>query len=432
MKSANEDRPSVTLITEYFYPEEASTAQLLTSLATGLQGDFDVSVITGRPNYHAGDETESVPARETHEGVSIERLPATRLDKDTLPFRVVNWITFTLLVFWRLVQSRGSDDVALVLSNPPILPLAAWAAKRVCGLSYAYLIYDMYPDFPVALGMISKDSIIVRGWGRVMEMVYRDADRIVVLGASMKQRLTSKMERDPAFSPGKVEVIPNWEDGSFITPRPKCKNPFAQEEGLTGSFTLLYSGNIGRFHELRTAIDAIGRLEERDRDDIEFVVIGEGARKEEHQRYVERWGIRNVRFLPFQPMDRLPETLTACDASLVGIIPEVEGMCVSSKLYSSLAAGRPILAVVGEGDEVARTVREHDCGAYVRPGDAEAAAETLAEWADNPAHSKDLGQRARMTFEGNYTRSRAVDAYAALFNRMHDRRCPLNATQGDR
>ena len=150
MKSANEDRPSVTLITEYFYPEEASTAQLLTSLATGLQGDFDVSVITGRPNYHAGDEIESVPARETHEGVSIERLPATRLDKDTLPFRIVNWITFTLLVFWRLVRTRGSDDVALVLSNPPILPLAARAAKRVCGLSYAYLIHDMYPDFPVA------------------------------------------------------------------------------------------------------------------------------------------------------------------------------------------------------------------------------------------------------------------------------------------
>ena len=119
-------------------------------------------------------------------------------------------------------------------------------------------------------------------------------------------------------------------------------------------------------------------------------------------------------------MDRLPETLTACDASLVGIIPEVEGMCVSSKLYSSLAAGRPILAVVGEGDEVARTVREHDCGAYVRPGDAEAAAETLAEWADNTARSKDLGQQARAVFEANYTRSHAVETYGRLFKQMHN------------
>ncbi|WP_118828624.1 glycosyltransferase family 4 protein [Salinibacter ruber] len=414
-----EDSPRITLVTEYFYPEEASTAQLLTSLATGLQGDFDVSVLTGRPNYHPGDETESVLTREQHKGVSIERLPATRLDKDTLPFRVVNWITFTLLVFWRLVRTRDSDDVALVLSNPPLLPLAAWAAKRICGISYGYLIYDMYPDFPVALGMISEESIVARWWERVMRMIYRDADQIVVLGNSMKRRLTSKMDDDPAFSPAKVEVIPNWEDGDFITPIPKSENSFAHEEDLMGSFVLLYSGNIGRFHELRTSIDAIGLLEEQGRDNIELVVIGEGARKANHQRYVEQQGIRHVRFLPFQPVERLPETLTACDASLVGIIPEVEGMCVSSKLYSALAAGRPILAVVGEDDEVAWAVRDHGCGAHIPPGDVEAAAETLAEWADNPTLSEDLGEHARTSFEANYTRTHAVEAYRGLFEQMH-------------
>jgi glycosyltransferase involved in cell wall biosynthesis len=96
-------------------------------------------------------------------------------------------------------------------------------------------------------------------------------------------------------------------------------------------------------------------------------------------------------------------------------------MCVSSKLYSSLAAGRPILAVVGEGDEVARTVREHDCGAYVRPGDAEAAAETLAGWADDSAYSEELGEHARAAFEAHYTRCHAVRAYRNLFEQMHGR-----------
>jgi len=414
------DTPSLTLITEYFYPEEAATAQLLTSLATGLQGDFDVSVLTGRPNYHPGDETESVAPQEDHEGVSIERLPATRLDKDTLSYRVINWITFTLLVFWRLIRTQDSNEVVLVLSNPPILPLATWAAKRICGVSYAYLIYDMYPDFPVALDIISDDSIVVRWWERVMRLVYRDADRIVVLGDSMERRLTDKMRADPEFSPGKIEVIPNWEDGSFISPLPKSANTFAQEQDLDGQFTLLYSGNIGRFHELRTAIDAIRLLEEQGRNDIEFLVIGEGARKADHKQYVEQQGIRNVRFLPFQPMDRLPETLTAGDASLVGIIPEVEGMCVSSKLYSALAAGRPILAVVGEGDEVARVVRTQECGAHSRPGDAEQAAETLAQWADLPAYSEELGERARAAFEAHFTRSHAVEAYGRLFDQMHN------------
>ncbi len=409
----------VTILTEYFYPEEASTAQLLTSLATGLQGHFDVSVITGQPNYHPGDENASVPDRETHQGVSIERVSATRLDKDNLIYRVINWITFCLLVFWRLVRSRGEDEVVLVLSNPPVLPFAAWAAKRIRGFSYAYLIYDMYPDFPVALNMVSEDSPVVNIWERAMRMVYRDADRIVVLGDSMKRRLKNKMNGDHSFSPEKITVIPNWEDGDFINPMPKSQNSFAQEQGLVESFTLLYSGNIGRFHELRTAIDAIRLLEDRGRDDIQFLVIGEGARKQEHQRYVKQQGIENVCFLPFQPMDRLSETLTACDASLVGIIPEVEGMCVSSKLYSALAAGRPILAVVGERDEVAQTVQGHECGAYVQPGDAETAASILVEWADHPSRSENLGNRAREVFEAHYTRAEAVKAYGRLLDQMH-------------
>ncbi|MCS3749304.1 glycosyltransferase involved in cell wall biosynthesis [Salinibacter ruber] len=421
MKPTNEDRPRVTLVTEYFYPEEASTAQLLTSLAKGLQDDFDVSVLTGRPNYHPGDETESVPMREHHDGVLIERLPATRLDKDTLAYRVVNWLTFTLLVFWRLVRTRGSDDVVLSLSNPPILPLAAWAAKRIRGFSYAYLIYDMYPDMPIGLGFLDEDSTVARMWERLIRLVYRDADRIVVLGGSMERRLTNKMKNDPGFDPDKIEIIPNWEDGTFIKPTPKSENAFVQEQGFDEKFTLLYSGNIGRYHELSTAIEAIGLLEDRGRDDIELVIIGEGARKAEHQQHVEREQIQNVRFLPFQPMERLPETLTACDASLVGIVPKMEGICVSSKLYSALAAGRPILAVVGEGDEVARVVREHECGAYIPPGNAKQAAQTLASWADQPALAEDLGQRARSTFEANYTESHAVEAYALLFERMRAR-----------
>jgi hypothetical protein len=107
------------------------------------------------------------------------------------------------------LRTRDSDDVALMLSNPPILPLAAWAAKRMTGLSYAYLIYDMYPDFPIVLDIIPEDRLRVRGWERVTQMVYRNADRIVVLGDSMKRRLASKMEQDSAFSTKKVEGIPN-------------------------------------------------------------------------------------------------------------------------------------------------------------------------------------------------------------------------------
>lgn len=413
-----QDRKSVTVLTEYFYPEEASTAQLLTELGSGLTDSFDVSVITAYPYYHDEDRERSVPRRENHDGVEIRRVRSTRFDKDKIPLRVVNWLSFAFFVFVRLLRTDHSNDVKLVLSNPPILPFVTWLFKRVRGTPYVYLIYDMYPDMPVALGVISEDGVIARLWQRAMQAVYRDADRIVVLGESMERRLTEKMVDDPEFDSDKIVVIPNWEDEEFIRPMDKSDNKFAADYDTREKFTLLYSGNIGRFHELETAIDAIEVLEDRGRDDIQLLIIGEGARKHDLIRRVNQKDIDNVQFLPFQPLDRLPETLTCGDASLVGIKPEMEGMCVSSKLYSSLAAGMPVLAIVGKEDEVARVVRENDCGAYVPPGNSDRAADVLAEWAENPTDAMECGRNARRTLENNYTKEHAVKAYTSLFAKL--------------
>jgi len=405
----------ISVLTEYFHPEEASTAQLMTELTTGLTDRFDVSVVTARPNYHDADREQSAPASETVDGVDVSRVRSTRFDKDSLPRRVVNWITFTVLVTVHILRHHRDDDAILTLSNPPILPLAAWFHKRITGTPYAYLVYDMYPDMAVELGYISADGPIARIWGWVMRRVYRDADRIVVLGESMRDRLETKMADGEQFDPDKIVVIPNWEDETFIEPKAKADNEFANEQDTTDTFTLVYSGNVGRFHDVETAIDAIGLLEERGRSDVQLLVIGEGARKDELESYVEREGIENVRFLPFQPLERLPETLTCGDASLVGIKPGMVGMCVSSKLYSSLAAGMPVLAVVGEGDEVARVVENSECGRHVEPGKAGEVADVLATWADDPDIVATLGENARDELERRYTLDQAVAAYAELF-----------------
>lgn len=406
---------SLIILTEYFYPEEASTAQLLTDMATGLANEFDVSVLTGRPNYHAADRSQGVPRRETFEGVSIIRVGSTRFDKDTLPLRVINWLTFTLLVAVKLLR-WGHSEALLVLSNPPILPFAAWLSKQVSGTPYVFLLHDMYPDMPVALGVISEDGIFARIWEWTIRRVYCDADRIVVLGESMERRLVEKMADVEEFDRGKVQVIHNWEDPEFIEPLVKADNDFARDNGTQNEFTLVYSGNIGRYHELETAIETFEVLEERGHPDVQFLIIGEGNQKERLRRLAEEKGLDTVRFLPFQPQERLPETLTCGDASLVGIDPEMAGMCVSSKLYSSLAAGMPILAVVSDGDEVAHVVSEADCGVHVEPGDCERAADVIEHWAEERSRREKLGSNARKCFEQNYTKDCALQAYRDLFS----------------
>lgn len=412
------DRPNVTFLTEYFYPEEASTAQLITTLATGLTDRFDVAALTTLPSYHDGDRERSPPRSQRYRDVAIRRVRASRFDKDRLPLRLVNWLTFVVIALFRLLGSFRDDDVRVVLSNPPILPLATWLVKRIQGIPYIYVVYDVYPEMPIQLGYISSDGVIARTWHRLMAVIYRDADRIVVLGDSMKRHLLEKHAGDPAFNSEKVVVIPNWEDPSFIEPMDKADNAFATEQGTDEQFTLLYSGNIGQFHEIETAIEAIAELEDRGRTDVQLLVIGEGGRKAELEQYVDQIGVENVRFLPFQPMDRLPETLTCGDASLVGIKAEMEGLCVSSKLYSSLAAGMPVLAIVSEGDEVARVVRMYDCGAWVEPGDVDRAADLLADWADDPEVASYLGANARECLVSQFSQEHAVEAYQSVLDEL--------------
>jgi len=408
-----EDALSVTVVTEYYHPEEASTAQLLTELTTDLaDGGFDVSVVTARPNYHPDDRSASVPRHEIHDGVDVRRVPATRFDKDVLPLRIVNWLTFTLLAAAALLWRHRDADAVLVLSNPPILPAAAWLHKRVTGTPYAYLVYDVYPDMAVALGLLD-DGLVVRAWERAMRVVYADADRVIVLGESMRRTVAEKVEA-AGGDPDKIRIVPNWEDSSFVEPMSKVENAFAREHGTVEPFTLVYSGNVGRFHDLETAVDAIAELEDRGRRDVELLIIGEGAKKNSLQRRVRDRGVEGVSFLPFQPLERLPESLTCGDASLVTVERGVEGLCVSSKLYSSLAAGRPVLALVGPGDEVARVVENCDCGARVDQGDADAVADVLARWADDPELADRLGRNARECLLENYTREHAVKAYAEL------------------
>jgi glycosyltransferase involved in cell wall biosynthesis len=94
---------------------------------------------------------------------------------------------------------------------------------------------------------------------------------------------------------------------------------------------------------------------------------------------------------------------------------------VSSKLYSSLAAGRPVLAVTGRDDDVRRIVESFDCGAWVEPGDVEGAESALRSWMDDPDLASRLGANARRCLEERFTRERAVDAYRDLLRSVIDR-----------
>lgn len=396
------------LVTGYFHPDSASTAQLMTDLATGVADrGLPLSVYTTQPNYHVGDH-ERQPRSETHDGVPVRRIRAPQLGGSSLPHRLFNWAVFTLWMFVVLATHREAERELVFVSNPPFLPPAMWLLCKLRGWDYTFIVYDLYPDVIVASGFLDSDGFVYRVWSYINAHVLANANNVVALGQVMRERIIEAA--GPGLDPDSVSVIHNWADGEFIQPMDKADNPFSQEHDLVDPFTLLYSGNIGTNHDLETVVEAARAFAD---EPVRFLIIGEGDMKDHIVGLADQYGLTGdtVEFMPFLDYELLPHSLTSADVSLVSVQEGMKGLCVSSKLYTSLAAGQPVLVVSEPEDDEARIVRRHDAGLTVSQGDVHGMVEAIERWRSDPGLVERQGTNARAAFEAHFTKERSLDRY---------------------
>ena len=402
-------KKSVKLLTEYFYPELAATGQLMAQLAMGLIGKgFEVEVYTSQPTYQGQDKSK-LSGREEYKGVKINRLSATQLDKNKPLFRIVNWLTFSFLTLINLIFKSKQKDILLILSNPPILPFVGLFLSLFRGQRYVLIIYDVYPDMAVTLGVVNENGLPVKLWNRLNKILYYRASRIVVLGERMKQTIIRKSDRKTDTS--KIKIIHNWEDPEFIKPMRKEENPFAREHNYHKYLILLYSGNLGQHHDLATLVYAAERVKNLP---IKFVFIGDGAKKKKLEEIVRERNLKNIDFHPYQPLDKLPETLTCGDISIISEDKRVNGLCVSCKIYSALAAGNAILALVNKDSDVAKIVQKGKCGLIVEQNNVDEVVDCIKNFYYNKKIVKEMGNKARLCFENNYTLNHSLEKYVEM------------------
>jgi glycosyltransferase involved in cell wall biosynthesis len=210
----------------------------------------------------------------------------------------------------------------------------------------------------------------------------------VALGETMRQRLIEGKGSDPA----KTLVIPDWADCTEIVPGPK-RNPFSIANGLVEKFVVMHSGNIGLSQSLETLVHAAARLSEY--PDIEVVFVGEGVKKPGLIDLARALSLNNVRFLPYQPIEKLRESFAAADVFVVSLKVGMAGYIVPSKLYGILAAGRPYIAAVEDASEVTGITTKYDCGLLASPGDPGDLAEKVLALYRDRERTRQLGVNAR-------------------------------------
>lgn len=207
----------------------------------------------------------------------------------------------------------------------------------------------------------------------------------------------------------RIRIVHNWCDGQAIRPLARSQNPLRESLGLGDAFVVMYSGNLGRAHDLNVIIQAARLLKER--PSVVFLVVGDGVQRPWFEAEVERRGLRNIRLEGYQPRERLGESLSIGDVHLVSLRAELEGLIVPSKFYGVAAAGRPTVFIGSQEGEIARILKEENCGVCVAPDDGEALAEQIAALESDPDARKAMGRAARQVFEKQFDQPIALAAW---------------------
>ena len=392
----------ILLLNEYYPPDTSATAKMAMHVAETLAKSHQVTVVAGRPSY---DPDEFYPYKllrsDTRNGVVVERVGSTAYPRHQMKRRVSNYLSYLALAVPRALAIR--PDVVLAMTDPPVAGIAGAFIARLAGRPFVYNIRDLYPDMAIGGDIVRPNSWASR-WEKMHRSALKRAARVIVLGDDMRNRILAK-----GVAPERVVVV---RDGtSFPASMPLQSDPVVQEIRSGFPFVALHAGNLGFYGAWGTLLRAAEMLRN---ENAALVFVGDGANRASLEASAA--GSPNVRFLPFRPYEQVPHVMMAGDVHIVTIKRGLEGVVVPSKLYSILAAGRPVLAVAPDSSDTARIVTESGCGLAADPDDPAAVAKAICELRRDPARLCEMGRRARETAE-KYARVNELQLFAGIIEK---------------
>ncbi len=363
----------ILIVSQVYVPDPAAVGQHMASAAEELAArGAEVTVLSADRGYD--DPSVRYVRRERRGGVEVRRLPFSSLGKRSLPVRLAGMLSFLGQACLRALFTRGLD-VILVSTSPPMAGALLAAIARLRRVPLVFWAMDLNPEQALALGKARPGGLGARVFAWSNRFLQASVSRVIVLDRYMAARLE---ERGPERPPTKI--LPPWPLESEELARAEG-GAFRRAHGLEGKFVVMHSGNHSLAHPLTTLLGAARALREDAR--IRFVFVGGGVGKREVEAAV-REGLPNVVALPYQPLEKLPETLAAADVHVVAMGDAMVGCVHPCKVYGALAAARPILYLGPEESHVGEIVAA-GAGWRVAHGDVAGATELVRELAERPA-----------------------------------------------
>ena len=407
-----EDKKKLLIYAHYFYPDVASTAQILTELAEGLKESFQITVISAVPSYGGVIEEKYKNKKiydENYKDIRILRVRVPEFQKKNKMSRIKNLFAY----FFNSIAATfkvEKQDYIFAISQPPMLGGALGVVgKWIKGGKLIYNIQDFNPEQTMAVGY-AKNKVILKCAMMVDKFSCRIADKVIVVGRDMVETLEKRFAGS-RYNPESA-CINNWINENEIYPLPKDNEKvqrFKTQYGLQDKFVIMYSGNIGLYYDLENIIKVIGRFKER--NDIVFAFVGAGTVKHKLEEYVQEEKLNNVIFIPYQDKAELIYSLNAADAHFVVNAKGIKGISVPSKIYGVMAAGKAILGVLEEGSEAKNILDQAKCGLCTGPGEYEDIYKMIKSIIDNQEKVELLGAKGRSYLEKYLTKDESIRKY---------------------
>ncbi|MFR4230499.1 glycosyltransferase family 4 protein [Clostridium sp.] len=395
----------------YYYPDVASTGQILTELCEGMKDTFDITVICVVPSYIGKIEEKYKIKRiykENINEINVVRVRVPEFQKSNKLSRTKNLLAYffnSLIATFKLEK----HDYIFTISQPPILGgVLGVLGKWIKGGKLIYNIQDFNPEQTMAIGY-TKNKLLLNTAMMMDKFSCKQSNEVIVVGRDMQETLRNR------FNNKKVPentFINNWIDEKEIYPlnenHPKIID-FKEKYNLNDKFIIMYSGNIGLYYDLENIIKVIGKFNER--EDVIFAFVGDGTVKKEIEDYATENKLSNVTFIPYQDKADLVYSLNSADIHWVVNAKGIKGVSVPSKLYGVMATGKPVLGVLDKGSEARLIVDECNCGVCTEPGNYNEIYNKIEYILNNKEKVKKLGKNGRKYLEKNLTKEVSINKY---------------------
>ena len=439
-----------------FSPDGVSTAYLYNDIALRLQKrGYEVVVLTTTPHFNiVPEQVEKQPMRwkvwglckvSEYNGMMVLHVPQKKFKSTIL--RLLGFVYWHVVSFFLGLTIKHVD---LILSPSPPLTLGFLnlGLAKLKGSKVVYNVQEIYPDI-----LKMKGGIVLRFLKWMERKVYNGSDAVTTIDKVFYDTIVDRFE-----DKRKLHIIPNFVDTDLYHEVPfvfsntddtnntdkKVYNILSNTDDTnhtdhhgtytldsklfpdTDSIKLLYAGNIGHAQSWEPLIE----LAERTKDlNVEYIVIGEGAKRGYVEEEIRKRGLEKLHLLPYQPRELMPAILSYSDASFIFMAPEMDGDGFPSKVYTIMACERPMLILSGENTPIVNFLKDKGCAKLITEPDFGKKVGEMETWLRGVTKEElqKMGKNGLAEIQAKYTKEKVTDMYANLVDELVQEKQVINS-----